>query len=45
MEDFIVYCPIFEVSMLDRRISGKFCGVALTIGEICSDNGSDEGML
>ncbi|KAL0851779.1 hypothetical protein ABMA28_000089 [Loxostege sticticalis] len=42
MEDFCIYCPIFEVSMLDRRISGKFCGVALTIGEVNADSGSDE---
>ncbi|XP_028159524.1 otoferlin-like isoform X1 [Ostrinia furnacalis] len=42
MEDFCVYCPIFEVSMLDRRVSGKFCGVAITIGEINADNGGDE---
>ncbi|KAM3968476.1 otoferlin [Aphomia sociella] len=42
LEDFAVFCPILEVSMLDRRVVGKYCGVALTTGEINSDNKADE---
>ncbi|XP_047544352.1 otoferlin-like [Vanessa atalanta] len=42
-EDFCVYCPIFEVSMLNSRITGQSCGVAITVGEMVHDNKSDEG--
>ncbi|XP_059055113.1 otoferlin-like [Achroia grisella] len=42
VEDFCIYCPILEASMLDRRIAGKFCGVAITMGDINTDNRSDE---
>lgn len=43
MEDFCIFCPILEVSMLDRRVSGKFCGVAITVGELPTDDQGDEG--
>ncbi|XP_026747253.1 otoferlin-like isoform X2 [Trichoplusia ni] len=42
MEDFCIFCPILEVSMLDRRVSGKFCGVAITVGELPTDDQGDE---
>ncbi|XP_052751429.1 otoferlin-like [Galleria mellonella] len=42
LEDFCIFCPILEVSMLDRKIAGRFCGVALTIGDMCNDNKADE---
>ncbi|XP_069364926.1 otoferlin-like [Maniola hyperantus] len=42
VEDFCLFCPIFEVSALDRRIAGKLCGVAITMGEIPCDNKGDE---
>ncbi|PZC81246.1 otoferlin [Helicoverpa armigera] len=42
MEDFCVFCPILEVSMLDRRISGKLCGIAITVGELPTDDQGDE---
>ncbi|CAH2103605.1 unnamed protein product [Euphydryas editha] len=41
VEDFCIYCPIFEVSMLDRRTVGEFCGVAITVGEMNLDNKAD----
>jgi hypothetical protein len=43
MEDFCIYCPILEVSMLDRKVSGKISGVALTIGEVNTNDKPDEG--
>ncbi|CAG9788973.1 unnamed protein product [Diatraea saccharalis] len=43
MEDFWIYCPILEVSMLDGAVAGKCSGVALTIGEVNTDNTSDQG--
>lgn len=43
MEDFCIFCPILEVSMLDRRVSGKFCGIAITVGELPTDDQGDEG--
>ncbi|CAH0703240.1 unnamed protein product [Spodoptera exigua] len=42
MEDFCMFCPILEVSMLDRRISGKLCGIAITVGELPTDDQGDE---
>ncbi|XP_050361233.1 otoferlin-like [Nymphalis io] len=42
-EDFCIYCPIFEVSMLNSRITGQSCGVAITVGEMAYDNKSDGG--
>uniref|UniRef100_A0A2A4JU35 C2 domain-containing protein n=1 Tax=Heliothis virescens TaxID=7102 RepID=A0A2A4JU35_HELVI len=42
MEDFCIFCPILEVSMLDRRISGKLCGIAITVGELPTDDQGDE---
>ncbi|XP_045784578.1 fer-1-like protein 6 [Maniola jurtina] len=43
VEDFCLFCPIFEVSVLDRRIAGKLCGVAITMGEIpCESKGDEE---
>ncbi|XP_030019882.1 otoferlin isoform X2 [Manduca sexta] len=44
-EDFCIFCPILEVSMLDRAIVGKLCGVAITIGQIASDDIEDEEFL
>ncbi|XP_046977570.1 otoferlin-like [Vanessa cardui] len=44
-EDFCVYCPIFEVSMLNSRITGQSCGVAITVGEMVHDNKSDEEFI
>lgn len=43
MEDFCMFCPILEVSMLDRRVSGKLCGIAITVGELPTDEQGDEG--
>lgn len=37
LEDFSFYCPILEVSMLDKKLIGKQCGVAITVGEINSE--------
>ncbi|XP_063373993.1 otoferlin-like [Cydia amplana] len=34
IENFIMFCPIFEVSMLDKSLSGTSCGIAITAGEI-----------
>ncbi|CAH1647468.1 unnamed protein product [Spodoptera littoralis] len=42
MEDFCMFCPILEVSMLDRRVSGKLCGIAITVGELPTDDQGDE---
>ncbi|XP_035437997.2 otoferlin isoform X3 [Spodoptera frugiperda] len=42
MEDFCMFCPILEVSMLDRRVSGKLCGIAITVGELPTDEQGDE---
>ncbi|XP_039764013.1 fer-1-like protein 6, partial [Pararge aegeria] len=41
LEDFCIFCPIFEVSVLDRRIAGKFCGVAITMGEMPCESKAD----
>lgn len=43
MEDFCLFCPILEASMLDKKICGKTCGVAMTVGEVPSDDHCDEG--
>ncbi|KAJ8737899.1 hypothetical protein PYW08_000494 [Mythimna loreyi] len=42
LEDFCIFCPVLEVSMLDRRISGKLSGIAITVGELPSDDQGDE---
>ncbi|CAK1554644.1 unnamed protein product [Leptosia nina] len=42
-EEICLFCPILEVSMLDRRIVGKFCGVAVTFGEIPTTQMENEG--
>ncbi|CAB3226218.1 unnamed protein product [Arctia plantaginis] len=42
MEDFCLFCPILEASMLDKKICGKVCGVAMTVGEVPSDDHGDE---
>ncbi|XP_063634515.1 otoferlin-like [Cydia splendana] len=34
IENFIMFCPVFEVSMLDKSLSGTSCGIAITTGEI-----------
>lgn len=44
MEDFCIFCPILEVSMLDRRVSGKLSGIAITVGELPTHEQGDEGM-
>ncbi|XP_063547608.1 otoferlin-like [Cydia strobilella] len=43
IENFIMFCPVFEVSMLDKSLSGTSCGIAITAGEIpfCSPFGQD----
>lgn len=43
LEDFCIYCPLLEVSMLDRRVAGKVSGVAITIGEISNKNKTENG--
>ncbi|RVE52196.1 hypothetical protein evm_003115 [Chilo suppressalis] len=42
MDDFWIYCPIMEVSMLDYSIAGKCSGIALTVGEVNTDIISDQ---
>lgn len=42
-EDFCIFCPVFEISMLDTRFTNKCFGVAITIGEIPCERESDEG--
>ncbi|XP_049885411.1 otoferlin-like [Pectinophora gossypiella] len=42
LEDFCIYCPIFEISMLDRRICGKLTGLAITTGEMPADRRVDD---
>ncbi|XP_072930870.1 otoferlin-like isoform X2 [Epargyreus clarus] len=37
LEEFCMFCPIFEISMLDSRMVSRFCGVAVTIGELSTE--------
>ncbi|XP_062533076.1 otoferlin isoform X2 [Bombyx mori] len=41
IEEFCVMCPLFEVSLLDRRIVGKYCGVAITVGDFSTSSPGD----
>lgn len=43
IDNFCVLCPILEVSMIDRNVAGKFCGVAITMGEFLNNDTKDEG--
>ncbi|XP_038216703.1 otoferlin-like [Zerene cesonia] len=45
IHEFCLFCPILEVSMLDRRVTGKYCGVAVTLGEIPASSSGDEEFL
>ncbi|KAI5630708.1 c2 domain-containing protein [Phthorimaea operculella] len=44
-EEFCLYCPIFEMSMLDNQAIQKFTGLAMTVGEIPSGRPVDEEFL
>ncbi|KAJ2954174.1 hypothetical protein O0L34_g2406 [Tuta absoluta] len=41
-KEFCLYCPIFEMSMLDNRTIMKYTGLAMNIGEIPSGKPVDE---
>ncbi|XP_045510224.1 otoferlin-like [Colias croceus] len=45
IHEFCLFCPILEVSMLDRRVTGKYCGVAITLGEIPATSPADEEFI
>ncbi|XP_048004356.1 otoferlin-like [Leguminivora glycinivorella] len=34
IENFVMFCPVFEVSMLHKCLAGTTCGVAITTGEL-----------
>ncbi|XP_045531675.1 otoferlin-like [Pieris brassicae] len=44
-KEICLNCSVFEVSMLDREVVGKACGVAITFGEISSLKHKDEAFL
>ncbi|CAK1588464.1 unnamed protein product [Parnassius mnemosyne] len=44
-EDFCIFCPIMEVSMVDSQIVSKTCGIAITIGDIYCEHRADEEFL
>ncbi|XP_061723104.1 otoferlin-like [Cydia pomonella] len=43
IENFIMFCPVFEVSMLDKSLSEASCGIAITAGEIPFNSSFDQG--
>ncbi|XP_050684029.1 otoferlin-like [Leptidea sinapis] len=45
LENYCVYSQILEASMLDRNVTGKSCGVALTFGDTLTTNNADEEFI